>query len=220
MNENKVITNTENENEETAPVYSSKFTMSKELFYDFFLVSFHGTKKRFLAFLCATIVLIISYILLESYGMVSISLLVSFLMTLVYFKTKKAMKIGYERNVISSGKVSTHIYELFEDKIVTNFDGLKREYFYNQITKFYETKSFILLHLQHGLYITINKDTLSGNVDEVKAYLLQKCTFVKKKKFIKCSNDKKWTLAYLITLISVSVFGTLFALLLLFQTLS
>lgn len=69
----------------------------------------------------------------------------------------------------------------FEDKIVSHVDELKREYFYHQITKFFETKNFILLHLQHNLHVTIEKNNLNASVDEVKAFLMNKCTLVKKK---------------------------------------
>ena len=112
-------------------------------------------------------------------------------MILIYFRTRKSINIGYERMVISEGKEMTLNYELFEDKIVSHVDELKREYFYHQITKFFETKNFILLHLQHNLHITIEKNNLNASVDEVKAFLMNKCTPVKKKKFINCANDKK-----------------------------
>ena len=132
---------------------------------------------------------------------------ISFLMILIYFRTKKAIKIGYERMVISEGKEMTLNYELFEEKVISHNDELKREYFYHQITKFFETKNFILLHLQHNLHVTIEKNNLTASVDEVKAFLMNKCTLVKKKKFINCANDKKWSLVFLIALIVVSIIG-------------
>ena len=51
---------------------------------------------------------------------------ISFLMILIYFRTKKAIKINYERNLISAGKESTLNYELFEEKIIlTLLDKIK-----------------------------------------------------------------------------------------------
>ena len=135
-------------------------------------------------------------------------------MILIYFRTKKAIKIGYERMVISAGKEMTLNYELFEEKVISHIDELKREYFYHQITKFFETKNFILLHLQHNLHVTIEKNNLTASVDEVKAFLMNKCTLVKKKKFINCANDKKWSLVFLIALIFVSIVGTVLGLVL------
>ena len=135
-------------------------------------------------------------------------------MLLTYFRTKKSIKINYERNLISAGKESTLNYELFEDKIVSHVDELKREYFYHQITKFFETKNFILLHLQHNLYITIEKNNLNAGVDEVKAFLTSKCALVKKEEFINCANDKRWSLVFLIAQIVVSVIGMIVGLVL------
>lgn len=215
MKENNVSTNIENENEEVKnAIYSSKFLMNKDLFYDFNLISYNKMKKVFFAFLCFTAFEIVVNILVGNYDIIALCLFISFIMLLMYFKTKKAVKINYERNIISAGKESTLHYELFEDKIVSHIDELKREYFYHQITKFFETKNFILLHLQYNLHITIEKTNLNASVDEVKSFLMNKCTLVKKKKFINCSNDKKWSLAFLIALIVVSVIGTVVGLVL------
>lgn len=208
MNENNVNVNVENE-ETKSPIYSSKFLMNKELFYDFCSVSYNRTKKVFLIFFCLVAYLIGINLLIGNYDIVAgFGSSISFLMLLTYFGTKKSIRINYERNLISAGKESTLNYELFDDKIVSHNDELKREYFYHQITKFFETKNFILLHLQHNLYITIEKNNLNASVDEVKLFLMNKCTLVKKKKFINCSNDKKWSLVFLISLIVVSIIGT------------
>lgn len=207
MDENNVNVDVENE-EVKRPIYSSKFLMNKELFYDFCSVSYNRTKKTFLIFFCLVAYLIGINLLIGNYDIVIVySPFMSFLMVLLYFWTEKSIKINYERNLISAGKESTLNYELFDDKIILHADELKREYFYHQITKFFETKNFILLHLQHNLHITIEKNNLNASVDEVKIFLMNKCTLVKKKKFINCANDKKWSLVFLIALIVVSIIG-------------
>lgn len=207
MDENNVNVDVENE-EVKRPIYSSKFLMNKELFYDFCSVSYNRTKKTFLIFFCLVAYLIGINLLIGNYDIVIVySPFMSFLMVLIYFWTEKSIKINYERNLISAGKESTLNYELFDDKIILHVDELKREYFYHQITKFFETKNFILLHLQHNLHITIEKNNLNASVDEVKIFLMNKCTLVKKKKFINCANDKKWSLVFLIALIVVSIIG-------------
>ncbi len=214
MNENNVNINVENE-EVKSPIYSSKFLMNKDLYYDFCSVSYNRTKKVFLIFLCLVAYLIGINLLIDNYDIVlGFGPFISFLMILIYFRTKKAIKIGYERMVISEGKEMTLNYELFEEKVIFHNDELKREYFYHQITKFFETKNFILLHLQHNLYVTIEKNNLTASVDEVKAFLINKCTLVKKKKFINCANDKKWSLVFLIALIVVSIVGMIVGLVL------
>ena len=220
MNESVANTNAENENEEVKnAIYSSNFLMNKDLFYDFNLISYNKMKKVFLAFLCFTVFEIVANILVGNYDIIALCLLIAFMMFLLYFRTNRAIKINYERNLISAGKEITLHYELFEDKIVSHVDELKREYFYHQITKFYETKNFILLHLKYNLHITIEKNNLNANIDEVKSFLMDKCTFVKKKKFINCSDDKKWALAFLIALIVASVAGTVIGLVLKFNSL-
>lgn len=207
MDENNVNVDVENE-EVKRPIYSSKFLMNKELFYDFCSVSYNRTKKIFLIFFCLAAYLIGINLLIGNYDIVIVvGPFMSFLMALIYFRTEKSIKINYERNLISAGKESTLNYELFDDKIILHVDELKREYFYHQITKFFETKNFILLHLQHNLHITIEKNNLNASVDEVKIFLMNKCTLVKKKKFINCANDKKWSLVFLIALIVVSIIG-------------
>lgn len=159
-------------------------------------------------FFCLVAYLIGINLLIGNYDIVIVvGPFMSFLMALIYFRTEKSIKINYERNLISAGKESTLNYELFDDKIILHVDELKREYFYHQITKFFETKNFILLHLQHNLHITIEKNNLNASVDEVKIFLMNKCTLVKKKKFINCANDKKWSLVFLIALIVVSIIG-------------
>lgn len=207
MDENNVNVNVENE-EVKKPIYSSRFLMNKDLYYDFCSVSYNRTKKLFFIFFCLVAYLIGINFLIGNYDIVlGFGPFISFLMILIFFRTRKSIKIGYERMVISEGKEVTLNYELFEDKVISHNDELKREYFYYQITKFFETKNFILLHLQHNLYLTIEKNNLNASVDEVKSFLMNKCTLVKKKKFINSANDKKWSLVFLIALIVVSIVG-------------
>ena len=212
MNDNNV--DVENE-EVTKLICSSKFLMSKDLYYDFCSVSYNRTKKVFLIFLCLVAYLIGINLLIGNYDTVLwFCPLISFLTILIYFRTKKAIKTGYERMIISEGKEATLNCELFGEKVILHNDELEREYFYHQVTKFFETKNFILLHLQHNLHVTIEKNNLTASVDEVKAFLMNKCPLVKKKKFINCVNDKKWSLVFLIALNVVSVFGMIVALVL------
>ncbi len=141
MIENTANTNIENENEgaKTA-IYSSKFLMSKDLYYDFGSVVFNRTKKIFLVFFCLVAYLIGINLLVGNHDIVvGFGPFISFLMLLTYFRTKKLIKISYEQNLISAGKECTLNYELFEDKMVSHIDELKREYFYHQITKYFET---------------------------------------------------------------------------------
>lgn len=209
-----------NTQEEKEAVYGSEFLMSKNLYYDFCSVSYNKTKKMFLTFLCLVTPLLTVSLLMGKYDIAMFyGFFISFLMIIIYFRTKKTIKIGYERMLISEGKERKLKYELFEDRIVAYTEDSKREYFYHQITKFFETKNFILLHLQHNLYISIEKNSLNASVDEVKSFLIEKCTLVKKKKFVDTFNAKKWSLIFLIAMIVVSVIGAVFGIVLKSQNL-
>ena len=205
MNETDVNSNIESEEVESA-IYSSTFLMNRDLYYDFSSVSYNKIKKMFGAFLCLFVCAVTINLLNRDYDIViSYCILISFLMILSYCLTTKRIKIGYERMVISAGKEIPVNCELFDDKIVSCGDGAKREHFYNQITKFFESKNFILLHLQHNLYLTLEKNNLNASVDEVKSFLMNKCTLVKAKRFINCFDDKKWCLIFLIAIVGISV---------------
>ena len=214
MNETSVNTNVENEGVKR-PFYSSRFILTKELFYDFSSVSYHNAKKIFSTFFCLIACLSIVNLYFGNYDQViNCGAWISLLMALLYIVTNRSTKIGYERMLLSEGKEPSFDYALFDDRIVSYHEGLKKEYFYHQITRFFETKSFILLHLGHHMYITVEKSSLNASAEEVKAFLISRYTLVKKKKFINCANDKKWALIFLIALIAVSSVGVVTGLIL------
>ena len=210
MSENITNADIENVNDETkSAIYSSSFVMDKELFYDFSSVSYNRTKKIILVFLCFAIFVCLEVIIVGNVGnydiVIAYSLAISFIMFVTYFNTARTIDKNYKRNLISFGKDPEAKEELFEDKIISSAEGAKREFFYHQVTKFFETKQFILLHLQYHMYIAINKNTLNADIDEVKAFLVEKCALVKKRKFMNCANDRKISLVLLIALIVFSV---------------
>jgi len=209
MSENKNNFSVETETGEIVnPVYSSGFIMNKELFYEFCLVSYSRIKKMMFAFLFVCVGTMISYFLDGYYDtVIALGIFAVVVSSIFIYRIERATKISYERNLISAGKESNMQHELFEDKIVSHIDELKREYFYHQISKLYETKNFLLLHLKHNLFITINKNYLNASADQVKSFLMRKCSLVKKNKFINCSNDKKWALAFFVSLIVICIIG-------------
>ena len=200
----------ENNSNEKSPIYSSEFLMSKELVKDFCSVDFRRTKITFLVFfLIVTCYVGVNLALhIKDWIVYLSSFLVAVINCIVYFRLKNAIKISYEKALISEGKEVALKYELFEDKIVSHKDELIREYYYHQITKLFETKYFIMLHLKHNLHITIEKSSLNTDINEVKAFVINKCDNVKKKKFINCVNEEKWSKVFLIALFVVSVAGT------------
>lgn len=215
MNETNIKANIETgAGELKSPVYSSKFLMSKDLYYDFSSVSYNKIKKIFFVFLCLDIFVVFINLWVGNYDIVLwYGPFMLFVTLLMYFRLKRTINIIYERNLLSVGKESTMNYEFFEDKIVSHTDELKRDYFYHQITGLCETKKFIMLHLQYNLYIPVQKNSLNASVDEVKSFFIEKCTHVKKKKFIDCGNDPRWSFLFLIAIVVVSVIGTIVGLL-------
>lgn len=209
MNENAFFDIETGAEQTVNPVYSSKYVMDKELYYEFSLVSYNRTKKMFLIFLCLMICLVVTNLLAGDYKtIIGSSAIVTFLATFVYVRMKKATKIGYERMEFTGNAEYPMHHELFEDKIVSYNYGVKNDYFYHQVTSFYETKNLLLLQLKYNLCITLNKNNLNANADEVKSFLMRKCSLVKKNRFVNCSKDKKWSLAFFISLIVICVIGT------------
>ena len=188
-------------------IYSSRTFMNRELFFDFQKIGYHKSKIIYLIFMCMVIWQVVMNVAFRYYDMLFYILFLSMLMIFLYIGKNRTASINYRRMLLTEVKEEIRYQEFFEDKIVLHHEGLQREFFYTHITGFYETKYFLLLHLQHQLYIHINKDMVNGNVDEVKEFLMERCPFVKKKKFISCRNDKKWTRVFLIISVAVSVIG-------------
>lgn len=141
MNENSTNTNLNSEDGQKA-AYSSSYHMNKELFYDFSSVNYNRMKKVFLFLFFFLAFEIVANILVENYDIVPIALYISFLFCILYFMMKNAVKVNYERNMISLGNETVFKEELWEDKIVSSVDELKREYFYHQITGFLKRSIF------------------------------------------------------------------------------
>lgn len=211
MDENNVVTTIETANEEGINgIYTSGYLMTEKLFYDFNCVTYNKLKKLYFWILCLLIFMAVINIPVNNYEVVIGSSFFIAIMTLLhYFLTKKSIKTSYKQRLIANGGKESEFYlELFEEKIVSAVDEVKRDFFYYQITKFFETKNFLLLILQHKVCILIDKNNLNASVDEVKSFLIQKCSSVKKKKFIDCSNDQKLCLVFSIAIITVWIAAT------------
>ena len=57
------------------------------------------------------------------------------------------------------------------------------------------------------MYITVEKSSFNANIDDVKKFFIDKCVNVKKKKFVNCVNDEKWSIIFLIVFIIETVGG-------------
>lgn len=200
--------NVKNENN---PIYSSEHLMSKEMIKDFCSVDFRRTKITFIIFFFVILIYVALNIVFNIFGWLIwlTAIMVAVINAMAYFRLKRAIKASYEKALISEGKEVLLKFGLFDDKIVLHREDAKREYFYHQVTKLFETKSFIMLHLQHNLHITIEKSSLNADVEEVKAFVINKCNNVKKKKFVNCVNDEKWSIVFMIALFVVAIAGAI-----------
>lgn len=199
----------DNVNNENNPIYSSEHLMSKEMVKDFCSVDFRRTKITFIIFFFVILIYVALNIVFNVFGWLIwlTAIMVAVINAMAYFRLKRAIKASYEKALISEGKEVLLKFGLFDDKIVLHREDAKREYFYHQVTKLFETKSFIMLHLQHNLHITIEKSSLNADVEEVKAFVISKCDNVKKKKFVNCVNDEKWSIVFMIALFVVAIAG-------------
>ena len=186
------------------PLYHSQCLLDKDLYYSFASISFHQLKK-----LLALLLILITYL----YGSIMLngnytlssgcSVAIATFTLILCLRVEKGLNVNYERSLLANGKDITISIELFTDKIVSYGDGSKREYHYTQVSQLFENEHFLLLHLKHNLYIIFCKDNLN-NIEEIKTFLIQQCTLVKKKKFISCQNDKKWVFALSIAMAVIS----------------
>lgn len=202
MNENQEVKNA---------VYHSSIRMTRDFYNELFCVTEHRQKKVSIVFLCVTVCEAATGIGTARIDCAAIGLFAAFALILFHFMNKKVKIRNYERNLISMGKEPTAFEKLCDDAIVTVSEGLEREHSYQQITKFLETKNLLLLHLQLNLYIILDKNTLNAGVEEVKAFLVEKCPLVKKKEFVDCSDAPRWNFGLMIATTVVSVIGFILA---------
>ena len=197
-------------NEVKGSIYSSNYTMSKEMVKDFCSTDFHKLRNLYILFICIfTFYLVATFFMkpFEDVLVIMTGFILALLMVCNYIKFKKGYKVSYERALVSNGKEVTVNYDFFDDKIVSYAENLERELSYNDVTKFFETKHFLMLHIKHNLFVTVEKNSLDANVDEVKKFFIDKCVNVKKKKFVNCVNDEKWSIILLIVFVIVAVGG-------------
>lgn len=88
-------------------------------------------------------------------------------------------KLSYKRQVLNNdNKEVTHVVELYEDKVILkNKDNDNYYPFkYTDIKKVYETSNLLVIILNLNMGIAMRKDSLGKKLEEVKEFLLEKCT--------------------------------------------
>lgn len=92
----------------------------------------------------------------------------------------------YKRVVVDNGGAEPKFIQSFDENGITFLDVIqdgKRIYRYDAIRRIGETKNLILLVMEQGLILVVDKRTLEGGTrEELLEYLFAKCTKLKKKK--------------------------------------
>ena len=216
MNENaREISGAEAPEETKKPIYTCESTLDEILFSEFSEVSYSKVKNFNIIFTVINILYCLVNLIYGNYDTTAgYSVFFTILMYVMYFNIKNVAKINFQRTMLSYGSEHRQITELYEDKILSSFGKNKREFFYFQINGLFETDNLILMRLQYNLYLELNKIALNADPQVVKAFLIQKCPMVKKKKFTDCSNSRRLSFIFLLIstayTISVSLICILF----------
>lgn len=199
MNENAPeISNAEVPEETKEPIYTCEYTMNMNFFAEFAAVSYVKIKNFIIIFTAFDILFCLLSIFDGSYDIAAgYSAFLTFLMFILYFSIKKGIQLNYKRSLFSYGNDNRTTTALYDDKILTTFGKNEKEFFYHQVSGFFETGNLILLRLKYNMFLALDKSGLYADPQAVKAFLIQKCPMVKKKKFTDCSNNRRLSFIFL-----------------------
>ena len=119
--------------------------------------------------------------------------------------------IHYKRSVETNGGKPLHSrVQFFEDHILgTNLDNdNKNQISYDQIRAVFETKNLFLLSMKYRMFLIVDKRTLTGEREAFSAFLLERCTGIRKKKIRNIRsgqiiNTIKWVVILILLLAAV-----------------
>lgn len=130
----------------------------------------------------------------------------------IYRNTKQG-DVNYRRNLIANGGKPPHIvYQFAEDSILSvNLDNDGRVlYSYDQIKAMIESKNLLILEMPERLCMILQKDQLTGGTpQELKAFLFEKCTAMRRKK-LKGLTLGKWIYRFYIGTMLLAMLTLLF----------
>ena len=199
MNENAPeISGAEAPEETKKPLYTCEYTMDMNFFAEFAAVSYVKIKNFIIIFTAFDILFCLLNIFDGDYNQAAgYSAFLTFLMFILYFSIKKGIQLNYKRSLFSYGNDNRTTTALYDDKILATFGKNEKEFFYHQVSGFFETGSLILLRLKYNMFLALDKSALNADPQAVKAFLIQKCPMVKKKKFTDCSNNHRLSFIFL-----------------------
>lgn len=161
--------------------------------YKEFVLGAVSTRKMNILFMFVSLLLLILYMIMGSYGLVIIIGIICGIFLIIY-KVAGINKIQYKRTKnLNNGEDLRQTFKVSCGNIVlTSQKGDTSSYKLSQIISIIETENLFILKLKYNVGIIVDKNNLTGgSKEEFINYLFENCENLKAKKVI---NSKKWVI--------------------------
>lgn len=172
--------------------FSSVCTFDYKKYKEFALGAV-STRKMNILFMFVSLLLLILYMIMGSYGLVIIIGIICGIFLIIY-KVVGINKIQYKRTKnLNNGEDLRQTFKVSCGNIVlTSQKGDTSSYKLSQIISIIETENLFILKLKYNVGIIVDKNNLTGgSKEEFINYLFENCENLKSKKVI---NSKKWVI--------------------------
>ena len=172
--------------------FSSGCTFDYKKYKEFALGAV-STRKMNILFMFVSLLLLILYMIMGSYGLVIIIGIICGIFLIIY-KVAGINKIQYKRTKnLNNGEDLRQTFKVSCGNIVlTSQKGDTSSYKLSQIISIIETENLFILKLKYNVGIIVDKNNLTGgSKEEFINYLFENCENLKSKKVI---NSKKWVI--------------------------
>lgn len=172
--------------------FSSVCTFDYKKYKEFALGAV-STRKMNILFMFVSLLLLILYMIMGSYGLVIIIGIICGIFLIIY-KVAEINKIQYKRTKnLNNGEDLRQTFKVSCGNIVlTSQKGDTSSYKLSQIISIIETENLFILKLKYNVGIIVDKNNLTGgSKEEFINYLFENCENLKSKKVI---DSKKWVI--------------------------
>ena len=172
--------------------FSSVCTFDYKKYKEFALGAV-STRKMNILFMFVSLLLLILYMIMGSYGLVIIIGIICGIFLIIY-KVAGINKIQYKRTKnLNNGEDLRQTFKVScGNMFLTSQKGDTSSYKLSQIISIIETENLFILKLKYNVGIIVDKNNLTGgSKDEFINYLFKNCENLKSKKVI---NSKKWVI--------------------------
>lgn len=172
--------------------FSSVCTFDYKKYKEFALGAV-STRKMNILFMFVSLLLLILYMIMGSYGLIIIIGIICGIFLIIY-KVAGINKIQYKRTKnLNNGEDLRQTFKVSCGNIVlTSQKGDTSSYKLSQIISIIETENLFILKLKYNVGIIVDKNNLTGgSKEEFINYLFENCENLKSKKVI---NSKKWVI--------------------------